>query len=288
MKNHSGMTLWIATDNLDTSEPLIILVFIFCRWHLSTPTVIKHFDVIKNIAAGFFRRSVDFFLYQITLQQLEKAFCNRVIMAVTATAHAAPSVRVISGTTATHGLCTDCTDPSEPVPVFGGAPPYSHQQCVQDDVLYHLGLHWPADNFAWEQINNHGKIQPAFVSPDVGLCQLPNAHPERPDWTVPGACRATQSWPRLYVSEGSGIRPELLFRHVSSVARHCCPLPCRSEITIDTSRFQPELFLSVLSISHLPDGVVNAAAEARSKSHWDEHPAPDKAGEQARNRCCRG
>lgn len=66
---------WIATDNLDTSEPLIILVFIFSRWHLiartmPTLTVIKHFDVIKNIAAGFFTRSVDLFLCARTGQQL--------------------------------------------------------------------------------------------------------------------------------------------------------------------------------------------------------------------------
>lgn len=51
-------------DSLDTSEPLIILVFVFRRWHLiartmPTSTVIKHFDVIKNFTAGFFPRSVD-------------------------------------------------------------------------------------------------------------------------------------------------------------------------------------------------------------------------------------
>ena len=38
----------------------------------------------------------------------------------------------------------------------------------------------------------------------------------------------------------------------------------------------------------MPDGVVNAAAEARRKNHWDEHPAPDRAGEQASNRSCHG
>lgn len=63
----------IATDNPDTSEPLIILVFVFSRWHLiartmPTFTIIKHFDVIKNIASGFFPRSVDVFLYPFTLQ----------------------------------------------------------------------------------------------------------------------------------------------------------------------------------------------------------------------------
>ena len=52
---------------------------------MPTLTVIKHFDVIKNIAAGFFPRSVDLFLYPFAFQQLEKAFCNRIIMAVTAT-----------------------------------------------------------------------------------------------------------------------------------------------------------------------------------------------------------
>ena len=33
------MVNWIATDNLDTSEPLIILVFIFCRWHVFARTM---------------------------------------------------------------------------------------------------------------------------------------------------------------------------------------------------------------------------------------------------------
>ncbi|EJK90230.1 hypothetical protein UUU_33500 [Klebsiella pneumoniae subsp. pneumoniae DSM 30104 = JCM 1662 = NBRC 14940] len=54
---------------------------------MPTLTVIKHFDVIKNIAAGFFPRSVDLFLYPFAFQQLEKAFCNRIIVTVTATAH---------------------------------------------------------------------------------------------------------------------------------------------------------------------------------------------------------
>jgi len=44
--------------------------------------VIKHFDVIKNIAAGFFPLSVDLFLYPFTLQQLEKNFCNCVVVTV--------------------------------------------------------------------------------------------------------------------------------------------------------------------------------------------------------------
>ncbi|KIQ52969.1 hypothetical protein TA05_01795 [Citrobacter rodentium] len=36
---------------------------------MPTLTIIKHFDVIKNIASGFFLRSVDLFLYPFTLHQ---------------------------------------------------------------------------------------------------------------------------------------------------------------------------------------------------------------------------
>lgn len=56
---------------------------------MPTLTVIKHFDVIKNITAGFFPRSVDLFLLSVRVSTTGKAFCNRIIMAVTATAHAA-------------------------------------------------------------------------------------------------------------------------------------------------------------------------------------------------------
>ena len=50
-----------------------ILVIIFSREYLlaramPTLTVIKHFDVIKNIATGIVSLSGDLFLYQFTLQ----------------------------------------------------------------------------------------------------------------------------------------------------------------------------------------------------------------------------
>jgi len=50
-------------------------------------------------------------------------------------------------------------------------------------------------------------------------------------------------------------------------------------IALYVSRFKPERFF-VLSVSDLPDSVVNAAAEAGRKSHCDEHPAPVRAGGQ--------
>ena len=46
---------------------------------MPTLTVIKHFDVIKNITAGFFPRSVDLFFIRSRFNNW-KTFCNRIIM----------------------------------------------------------------------------------------------------------------------------------------------------------------------------------------------------------------
>lgn len=54
--------------------------------------VIKHLDVIEHITAGFFAGAVGFSSDAFPLQQLEKAFRNRVVVAVTASTHAADQV----------------------------------------------------------------------------------------------------------------------------------------------------------------------------------------------------
>ncbi len=69
-----------------------MLLFIFIRRHLiartmSTSAVIKHFNVIKNIASGFLPCYVDPFLYQLTFEKLEKTFGNGVIMTVATSTH---------------------------------------------------------------------------------------------------------------------------------------------------------------------------------------------------------
>lgn len=46
--------------------------------------------------------------------------------------------------------------------------------------------------------------------------------------------------------------------------------------------------LSAPSVSGPHDAAANMVAEARRKSHWDAHPAPDKADEQASTRCYHG
>ncbi|KSB70949.1 hypothetical protein LFZ45_10250 [Salmonella enterica subsp. enterica serovar Weslaco str. 247K] len=49
---------------------------------MPTLTVIKHFDVIKNIAAGFFPRSVDLFLYPLAFHQSPDSVDSALLPAV--------------------------------------------------------------------------------------------------------------------------------------------------------------------------------------------------------------
>ena len=56
---------------------------------MAVPTnrVVKHFDVVKDILACKLPSFVDFPLNALTLEQLEKAFSDGVVMAVTTTTH---------------------------------------------------------------------------------------------------------------------------------------------------------------------------------------------------------
>ena len=79
---------------------------------MPTLTVIKHFDVIKNIAAGFFPRSVEFFFFIRCVSTTGKSFLQPHYHGSYRDGSCRnPPCRVISGTTAIHGLCTDCPDP---------------------------------------------------------------------------------------------------------------------------------------------------------------------------------
>ena len=84
---------------------------------MPTLTVIKHFDVIKNITMGFFPRSVDLFFIRSHFSSWKNFLQLRCRDSYHDGSYC-PLVHVISGTTAPHGLCTDYLDQNEPVPVF--------------------------------------------------------------------------------------------------------------------------------------------------------------------------
>ena len=84
----------------------------------------------------------------------------------------------------------------------------------------------------------------------------------------------TRYWPRLYVPRASVSDLSLYSDtfHQSPDSVYSALLPAVTQIqmdfaiTIDASRFQPELFNLSCQSQGLPDGVVNAAAEAGRKT----------------------
>ena len=49
--------------------------------------IIEHLDIIENILSGLFSRFVDLAADSLSLEQIEEAFDDGVVMAVTATVH---------------------------------------------------------------------------------------------------------------------------------------------------------------------------------------------------------
>lgn len=76
---------------------------------MPTLTVIKYFEVIKNIAAGFFPRSVDLFLYLFTLSNWKK-------LSATALSWQLPLRLILPFRP--YDFRNDCPGPSEPAPFF--------------------------------------------------------------------------------------------------------------------------------------------------------------------------
>lgn len=113
---------WIAMDNLDTFEPLIILVFVFSRWQLftwtmPTPTVIKTFRCNQKHRCGLLPAFFRSFSLSVRVSVAGKSFPQPRCHGSYRDNSCCLPDRVISGTTATHGLYIDCPDQSESVPV---------------------------------------------------------------------------------------------------------------------------------------------------------------------------
>jgi hypothetical protein len=142
---------------------------------MPTLTVIKHFDVIKNIAAGFFPRSVIFSL-SVRVSTTGKT-CNRIIMAVTATAHAASRPC---------DFRNDCHSWLVPALIrmnqhlFWGLRRHTAISSAFRTMSFVIRDCMDQPIILRENRSTTGKIQPAFVGPDVGYV-VTNAHPEHPD-----------------------------------------------------------------------------------------------------------
>lgn len=103
----------------------------------------------------------------LTLEQLEEALRDSIVMAVVSPAHAADQVVV-----AQEGLPVM---PGELTPLIGMhqhrllwlSASQRHQQGVEHQLGVDAAAHGPANDLAREQIEHHRQVQPAFVGADV-------------------------------------------------------------------------------------------------------------------------
>ncbi len=136
-------------------------------------TIIEDFDVLEAASLHVGVGSVANAMYPPVLEAVEPAFRRRVIPAVSLAAHRADHavhlelvLKVMAGVLATpvgvvhQSRCWTLAEPGD-------------GQCIGHDIRSHPRLERPAHNFAVEQVEHDGQVQPAFVSPQVGNVRRP-------------------------------------------------------------------------------------------------------------------
>ncbi len=130
--------------------------------------VVEHFNVFEHVLPCIVASWVCAATYPFPFQQLEEAFCDRVVMTVPTAAHA--GLQVVPG--------------QEQLPLAAGelrsligmdhhhclrfAPPDGRKLGLQRQVGRHAGLCGPADHAPREEINHNCQIKPALMGLDIG------------------------------------------------------------------------------------------------------------------------
>ncbi len=131
-------------------------------------SIVEHLDVFEDVGLCVIACSIDLLSDSLLLQAAEERLRNRVVPAISSTAHARIEF-----------VCFAEADPVvasilRPLVrvhdnrLFRSSSPHSHQKCVQDDVSSQGRLHGPPDDHSTVKVHNGGQVQPAFPGPDVG------------------------------------------------------------------------------------------------------------------------
>ena len=103
--------------------------------------VVKQLDIVKDIAPGFIPCHVSFHFDPLSLEQLKKTLCDRVVMTIASTAHASfqtvgfQEVLPIMAAVLAALIGVNQHWPTR------FASPHGHQERIQDKVLGDPGLH---------------------------------------------------------------------------------------------------------------------------------------------------
>ena len=99
-----------------------------------SPWVVEHLDVIEHVLSRLFARFVGPALYPLTLEQVEEAFDDGIVMTVSAAAHRVLDIVGLEERRPVHAGELGALIGMDQHPVPGLAPPHGHQQSLQDNV----------------------------------------------------------------------------------------------------------------------------------------------------------
>ncbi len=130
--------------------------------------VIEHLDVVENIlpgtVSGFVGSAPDTF----TLQEVEEAFGNRVIVAVPSAAHAVFKIMLLQERCPVHAGELGALVRVDQNLAFGLSAPYGHEQSLQNQISGLAALNGPANNTPRIEINDNSQTGKALVGFDIG------------------------------------------------------------------------------------------------------------------------
>ena len=140
---------------------------------LSLP-VVKHLDVLEARCLHVVMRGIANAMHSLVLKAIEPTLRCCVIPAVSfATHRAGHAVRLEFALKGMAGVLATPVGMMHQARCRSFAEP-GHGQRIRHDIRRHARFLRPADDFAIEQIENDGQIQPAFVRPQVGDVRRPD------------------------------------------------------------------------------------------------------------------
>ena len=137
---------------------------------MPTTYIVEPLDVIEQISSALVARAILRPTRALGFQTREETLHRRVVPDVTTTAHAAGDAKLRQQRLeALARLLATLVRVVQQLTRFATSPK-RHDQRIGNQLRRHLLTHRPADNATGEEIEDHGKIQPAFVRPDV--CEI--------------------------------------------------------------------------------------------------------------------
>jgi hypothetical protein len=174
-----GDKKWSYPEKVDTglschSILLILTGSYISQRRMAALTIIKYFNVVKNVSPSFSACSIFETIYPFRLQGVEEALHWSIVPTVALTAHTANKVVslefvliVFTGILAASVRVMD-----DPIGLWIIAD--SHRQSIQCEFTFHSVAHGPTHDTTWSKIHDGRKVKPSFGSENIGDISQPN------------------------------------------------------------------------------------------------------------------